>query len=1401
MANAFDQFDSNPFDQFDDQNSKTESQVSKLKDVGIGLGEAGLMALTGGVGAALAPVPAALKMLTPQGREAGFEKNLAGAMEGMTYEPRTETGQDYGHVVGDFINRNVVPIVPMAGAFPHIKPGEASNVIRSRKAAPQAADAIPSSARDVIAAEKAKAIEPGAQSVVDDPFSQMKRQLDTPQTNEGPFIPEEVLAERQMGPKAFEQITEHLEEVPAREADKLAAERQAQVDFEVKRQATLDYNAAERARQEAAPTGFERSPEAIARDPDVTKINEKVTKQEETVTKLAEAVEGGSLPKNHLDRALRDLGYMEDTLANMKQLVEVEVLDRTQTRPGYPAFQEKSGQFIPKGERGAINPEVFKEGFEKLKQLADGTWLRAYSDMGEFRIEAIKDSHKIGETYMGPEYRDRKTSAERDLQGWITRVDPEHQRKGIASEMYKFASELGNDVVPSAARTDAGKAMWQSFENNGLAKNGVIHSPGNRQRGAIWAGAESVPPRPRQDTPGHPTEPATIADRQQQRQFLERFPAGKEGALDEFRNITTKEEALELSKNAKDISKDIGQKQLSSGINFHAAMSNSPALKFARYVYREARVAAEQFSHKYVTEKNTGLTPVWSKMRSPERISVMEALMEGDRQQFKVNEAVMDSLGFNENQRQFVKTFYEANEALWNKWLLELEAAGIRLPKEREGHFPGIFTGSYKTLVMIPKFDKAGNAVMKDGKQVRESAGVIATDTKWQQKTAREYFLQEHPDATFVEQQRTGLSGSSPRYFSDIFSGMNDILDMLGREDPRFADVQALVQKAIVSGNNKLFNFNVHELSKKGVKGNEGNRPWLSPERNADDAFKALVRYFEEGATHHELQVPLKEVRELMNSPELDALPNTKKYLDRYTKKVTGADLHPLGAAVNTFIDAPFRMLGIGPSLPLKAAGVVKNNMSHIFMGYGNYMFTLSQLIQPGQTGLPFMQLAAKRLGLDTPSAVQSMGRGGRDFLLAFAEEHTGKKFDLLDDHMRQAYQYARERGLLTFSELERAYQGTQGKASQLKDKIAEANMKVGENATRTPMFMAFTDLLVKGGIDVKAAMPIAEHMTQLSMVDYHPWERPMLYSKAGVLGDFAGGLQTFKHGLASQQTYLGKQLVKPAVGDRQIKPIAMSVVAMLALGGVTGTPFYNELNTGVMYLTDKFGDGAKSIREIFLQNSPEWFNSGVISNAIGLNIQSKFSSADMIPDSAAKAASPHLEAGGKIIGSAIDIAMNGGDEQSIRNLITSLTPSGLKGFAENALSRDEDNYLIGRDGLRAVHRTDKEWEKRMATGLRPHKEALERESTWLARIKEKKDTDRKKEITQEYERRLVNNTLDDKSAEKLRDEYMTRGGDINQLLSLHSTVPQKQQLDQRERMQGIPKTLQGAQRYERYSK
>jgi hypothetical protein len=77
-----------------------------------GAGEAGLSAATGIVSGAAAPIGGAIATYQNNGANP-YEQEIMNFMQRNTYAPRTEVGQQRAEQIGEFANRNLVPIAPM----------------------------------------------------------------------------------------------------------------------------------------------------------------------------------------------------------------------------------------------------------------------------------------------------------------------------------------------------------------------------------------------------------------------------------------------------------------------------------------------------------------------------------------------------------------------------------------------------------------------------------------------------------------------------------------------------------------------------------------------------------------------------------------------------------------------------------------------------------------------------------------------------------------------------------------------------------------------------------------------------------------------------------------------------------------------------------------------------------------------------------------------------------------------------------------------------------------------------------------------------------------------------------------------------------------------------------------
>ena len=134
-----------------------------------------------------------------------------------------------------------------------------------------------------------------------------------------------------------------------------------------------------------------------------------------------------------------------------------------------------------------INPDTLTRGFRKEKDMGWYTLLA----VGDYKSRGVDDpptidiiatlkpqpgqnrGQQIGELNLKiarGAYLQNNPGAEALVAGGVY-TDDEYQRKGVATSMYQFAKELGNDVIASYDQSDAGKAMWAGMRQKGMEEN------------------------------------------------------------------------------------------------------------------------------------------------------------------------------------------------------------------------------------------------------------------------------------------------------------------------------------------------------------------------------------------------------------------------------------------------------------------------------------------------------------------------------------------------------------------------------------------------------------------------------------------------------------------------------------------------------------------------------------------------------------------------------------------------------------------------------------------------------------------------------------------------------------------------------------------------------------------
>ena len=121
-----------------------------------------------------------------------------------------------------------------------------------------------------------------------------------------------------------------------------------------------------------------------------------------------------------------------------------------------------------------VNPRVVEPGFTAEKRLGNRYVMKAEARYtGEPGDDLRGLIIKVYDTKARPTMlnwgigmtrfvaRQDPTTQDWYLVSSTTHVDDRYQRQGLASAMYNWARELGNDIEPSSNRTKMGKHFWE----------------------------------------------------------------------------------------------------------------------------------------------------------------------------------------------------------------------------------------------------------------------------------------------------------------------------------------------------------------------------------------------------------------------------------------------------------------------------------------------------------------------------------------------------------------------------------------------------------------------------------------------------------------------------------------------------------------------------------------------------------------------------------------------------------------------------------------------------------------------------------------------------------------------------------------------------------------------------
>lgn len=1245
-----------------------ESTLDKIKRTAAGIGDA---ALTIGSGAAWgigAPIEAALKK--GAGMVPDFEAEANRIAQEKSRQPQTEMGADITHGVGDFMNRYLLPVAPMiigpiAGTLKgKMRKGPKEEAAKSKFDSLERVEPTLPKEADPLGFNETIAVTPEGQGILPgDAVWKARAEEMAAKAKQGEV-------EFKPGPTPFEpKIPSNLERLrDYREAgmeypmDRAALE--AEMNGMKPREALKADDALMTAREEAnGPTlvpehlGSERlagpmgSPEVSLRRGqggaiDVQAITEGLNDLKNRVITSVEALSKwrGAFDPNELKRAIDD----SRDLKSRERLMWISPDDfhkLAAPRTGEPT--STSGDVRRMSIREGLGSE---RGLNELPMLLLNEEGKVIQHNGRHRMDVFKE---LGIERVPVRIRD---ALHRNEKGPLP-------YRGLLSEdrkSYVSANALEN-VFPQRASKDL------SSKFSDLQVAGPLPTFKRNQAGMLNIGdaVDKVSNVFKRTKPLPVTSAELMAKRPGMGKDLDgAIPRGPKA-----------DSLIELAKQEQD-GKPLWQ-NMKSGLTLTAdQVKSSLMLGVARWFqYGEKR---GEFDYRREVQP---LEKTLQGFKTDELVLIEEALRRQQLNGREYSPQELSSVGLSKRGIEAIQAFKKAYDRTFEGQNKMLEALGKKPMTKEDFYYSSVWHGDWH----VPVKDAKGNLVW-----------YIQTMSRSEANKALKYLGENFPelqvDGLKPEHRPNTIDPNVPR---DVISAYHDMQQFFTDNAEMSANIKAAMEAYAQEKGFGAFGQDVHFLQKKGVRGFEGDRPWLSEKKNAHQGLAAQLQYLRNAYRWMPMQEALAEVKKIMSDPDLVAnQPNNMDLVRQYVAQQIGMSPNVFRPMEQSFAKA----IGNSRSNLYLETNTMKSLFYLQTLG-ANMGYMVATPLQ-GLISVPAWHLKTSGEGfrLNPAKALSAYSKGISDATSIFGQhyfntwqEWAGKKSSEfpMTKLGREAMKYAEDNGIISKNLFdETSGLGENTAITGLKNTLG-GTISMPEKLVRTFSFMSFAHHLDATGKfkDRTSMFQRAEELTNNALTDFRKSERPLVVDKLGIPGQVAYTFHSFLFNMFNQ--------MKGFLDQKNYVALSSFLGSLVLLGGVMDLPFMNELDGmwNIMkdftaeYLPQHYkkvsGPGLKGT---VISKLPEALAWGHASTALGWQMASRFSPNLIDPENPMQSVFPMA----KSIENLNPLPLAAGNKTAATQYAYDNSPAMVKGLMENNM----DVFKTPKGGI--AKPTDLQaWEKR----------------------------------------------------------------------------------------------------------
>ncbi|HET8685969.1 MAG TPA: hypothetical protein VFM18_04815 [Methanosarcina sp.] len=632
--------------------------------------------------------------------------------------------------------------------------------------------------------------------------------------------------------------------------------REEQQRFETARQTSLDLNAANRARQENAPTGFQDY------------LNNNKQAFDEVASPIAKSMDElqNAMNKTTLDRN----NEIQRQIEEAKQQKAQSVINERQKQLEFETAQKQSLDFnaSERARQLAAKPAGFDawvKAFREKNGIKEGTPSEPSTKNAD--IEAAWNKYQQENGFS----QEKTTQAEQQYQNQIKNED----------SLYGLQDTLSKEPSPNYGRGEKTKQFDFSRSPDGEPR---INVPKNQRGGvdmdAIIKSIGEASDRVTEAFKGLGKFSPSGSSSNKQAGWIANHPgfAGKDVDA-----INPKPLPFE----------DVRDKLLSTPdtSKIYSSIASGATLTAEKYhnnLIRYVGDLAQWTEKKTDWAKNNIVLPLRKdllKMPDVNRQDLHDLMQwMSDNNKRLSSDQLNQIQGLSTKNKEFIQKFYKAQDDVLAQYNARRAEQGLEPIKKEEAYSAALRQGDW--AVTLHSIDENG----MPAKPIWNSR----FNTPWEARKAIAWLKSQkglslegtNIDKIVPENVRDFGTARIPK---DVLGSFQETMKALDSEHPAAVAIQKAISDAQEAKGFKTARVNERFMNKQGVRGFEGDMPWLSAKENANRFFEAQLKTLEDAHKWNATQYSVEQFGKLLGDKQLlDSQPNAMNYAKQYVEHSMG---------------------------------------------------------------------------------------------------------------------------------------------------------------------------------------------------------------------------------------------------------------------------------------------------------------------------------------------------------------------------------------------------------------------------------------------------------------------------------------------------------------------------------